>query len=203
MDKNQTMSLLYEGLMAYEKIVEKKIHYVYLKNGSYHELVLDAKRNYFMHLCGVKYKNPKTNKLFKAGEFYKQLKKRKLSPDGIQKKDDGSTDQKLNVIKNLNDLTTCNLRVVDESGVFLNLSFDKAIRSRRQIFCLALQGISDKKFVPSSLLDLRSPKGQVIKAGYPIHCVYSIDNSSGNMQIMCKTEEFEAFEKEKGYTYSK
>lgn len=202
MDEKKTMESLLDGFNAYEKFVNKEMHYVYLKNGSYHEIVFKAKKENFMHLCGVKYKDPKTKRILSANHFYNALKGSKISSKGIQKKPDGTTNQKLQVIKNLNDLTTCTVRVIDESTSYLNLSFDGALRSRRQVFCVALESIGKKTFIPSSLLNLKSSKGQTIKAGYPVHCIYSVDISTKNMHIVCKTPEFVQYEALKTYPYN-
>jgi hypothetical protein len=193
MDGKKVIELITKGFEAYEKVVGKEIHYVFLKQGRYHEIIFKASKKNFMHLCGVKYQDPKTKRFFKANEFYKAFKNKKLSPAGIIKKPDGTTEQKLQIIQYLKDLTTCNVRVIDEKTTFLNLSFDKGIRSKRMIFCLALEQIADT-FTPTSLLNLKSAKGQVLKSGHAIHCIYSVDKTTRNVQILCKTSEFEQYE---------
>lgn len=127
--------------------------------------------------------------MMKPTQFYAALKSNKVSPEGILKK--SFTDQKLQIINCLEDLTKCTVSIIDERTVYLNLSFEKAIRSRRQIFCLSLIRAQDEFYVPNSLLNLRSDKGKNIHKGYPVCCIYSIDGPTMNRTILCEVEEFD------------
>lgn len=127
--------------------------------------------------------------MMKPTQFYAALKSNKVSPEGILKK--SFTDQKLQIINCLEDLTKCTVSIIDERTVYLNLSFKKAIRSRRQIFCLSLIRAQDEFYVPNSLLNLRSDKGKNIHKGYPVCCIYSIDGPKMNRTILCEVEEFD------------
>ncbi|CAM3284871.1 hypothetical protein FITA111629_14620 [Filibacter tadaridae] len=81
----------------------------------------------------------------------------------------------------------CTVSIIDERTVYLNLSFEKAIRSRKQIFCLSLIMTHNQFYVPNSLLNLRFDKGINIHKGYPFCCIYSIDART----ILCEVEEFD------------
>ncbi|MDW0110219.1 PBECR4 domain-containing protein [Sporosarcina aquimarina] len=169
MNDNKTIMKLQQGLTAFERVVNKEIHYVYFKEGLYQELVFKPKKANFMHLCGVEYQNPITKQMMKPTQFYAALKSNKVSPKGILKK--SFTDQKLQIINCLEDLTKCTVSIIDERTVYLNLSFQKAIRSRKQIFCLSLISTQNEIYVPNSLLNLRSDKGKNIHKGYPVSCM--------------------------------
>lgn len=188
MNDKRTIEKLQQGLTAFESVVNKEIHYVYFKEGLYHELVFKAKKANFMHLCGIEYQNPITKQMMRPSQFYAALKSNKVSSNGILKK--SFTDQKLQIISCLEDLTKCTVSIIDERTVYLNLSFEKAIRSRKQIFCLSLIRISDEIYVPNSLLNLRSAKGKSIHKGYPVSCIYSVDERTKNKTILCEVDEF-------------
>lgn len=142
-----------------------------------------------MHLCGVEYQNPITKQMIGPSQFYAALKANKVSAEGSLKK--SFTDQKFQIINCLEDLTKCTISIIDERTVYLNLSFEKAIRSRKQIFCLSLVRARDEVYVPNSLLNLRSDKGKNIHKGYPVCCIYSIDARTMNRTLLCGVEEFD------------
>lgn len=189
MNGKRTIEKLQQGLTAFESVVNKEIHYVYCKEGLYEELVFKPQKANFMHLCGVEYQNPITKKMMKPSQFYAALKSNKVSPEGILKK--SFTDQKLQIINCLEELTRCTVSIIDKRTVYLNLSFEKAIRSRKQIFCLSLIRARDEIYVPHSLLNLRSDKGKNIHEGYPVCCIYSIDGRTMNRTILCIVDEFD------------
>ncbi|PEF33675.1 PBECR4 domain-containing protein [Bacillus wiedmannii] len=201
MNDNKTLDSLQDGLAAYEKIVNKELHYVYYKNNQYYELVFKPHKRNFIHLCGIDYYDPKTGQKFNAIRFYDALKSKKISIKGIVKK--SYADQKLQIIDQLKDLTTCSLRIIDEKATYLNLVFYRAIRSRKKIFALALENEARSGFyVPCSLLNLKNTsKGNSIKAGYPVHCIYSVDSKTRNVQSLCKTPEFLQYEESHTYLY--
>lgn len=190
MDDKRTIERLLQGLVAFEKVVDTEIYYVYIKEGAYYELIFKPQKSNFMHLCGIEYRNPKSKQLMKPSQFYSALKAGKVSPGGILKTT--FTDQKLQVISCLDDLTKCTVRIIDDRTVYLNLSFDKGIRSKKQIFCLALIRTHNDLYAPNSLLNLKSSKGNTIKNGYPVHCIYQVDSHSLSKKILCQTDEFDA-----------
>lgn len=201
MNDKKTLESLQNGQAAYEKVVNKELHYVYFKNNKYHELVFKPRKQNFLHLCGIEYYDPKKGNKYSPAQFYDFLKRNKISTKGIVKKE--SAVQKLQIIDQLNDLITCNLRIIDELSTYLNLVFYRAIRSRRRVFALALaKGNNSGVYVPSSLLNLKgNPKGDTIKSGHPVHCIYSVDSKSKNIHILCKTAEFIEYEKTNKYPY--
>ncbi|MEJ8306401.1 PBECR4 domain-containing protein [Saccharibacillus sacchari] len=173
METKKTISFLKTAQHHYDKLLNKEIHYVYKKEGKYHELILKSGKANFAHFFGVKYIDPKTNREFNSASIYSALKKNKLSPEGIKKKADGTTDQKLEVVPSLDQILTCNLRILG-NGTYLKLEYDAAIRTSKAIFCIALTQINDGCFAPKSLLNLKSSKSNTIGAGYPVHCVYEV-----------------------------
>lgn len=189
MNDKRTIEKLQKGLTAFERVVNKEIHYVYSKERVYQALIFKPKKANFMHLCGVEYQNPITKQIMKPAQFYAALKSNKISPKGILKK--SFTDQKLQIINCLEDLTKCTISIIDERTVYLNLSFEKAIRSRKQIFCLSLIKAQNEFYVPNSLLNLRSDKGKHIHKGYPVCCIYSIEKTTMNRTVLCEVEEFD------------
>lgn len=189
MDDKRTIEKLRQGLIAFENVMNKEIHYVYFKEGRYQELVFKPQKSNFMHLCGVEYRNPRTKQMMRPSQFYAALKSNKISPEGILKK--SFTDQKLQIINCLEDLTKCTVSIIDERTVYLNLSFEKAIRSRKQIFCLSLIRTRGQVYVPNSLLNLRSDKGTNIPKGYPVCCIYSIDARTMDRILLCEVEGFD------------
>ena len=201
MNDQNTLSALQKGQAAYEKIVNKELHYVYLKNNKYQELVIHPKKHNFLHLCGINYFDPKTGKKYNANQFYDFLKKNKINLQGIVKK--SSAEQKLQIIDQLNDLTKCNLRIIDDKTTYFNLVFYRGIRSSKRIFALALENESrSDHWVPSSLLNLKNgSKGTTIKKGNPVHCIYSVESKLKIIQPLCKTEEFIEYETKNEYIY--
>lgn len=204
MNDTKTLSSLKNGQAAYESVVNKEIHYVYLneKSNTYHELVFKAHKHNFLHLCGVDYYDPKTSKKYSAKQFYDFLKKDRIAIEGIRKK--GYSDQKLQIIGQLKDLTSCaSLRIIDKRTVYLNLVFDRAIRSRRKVFGLALE--NDRRsgcFFPLSLINLQSnPKGDTFDKGHPVQCIYTVESKARVITHLCRTPGFKEYEEINTYPY--
>lgn len=190
-----------EGFEGYKQIVNKEIHYVYFDDSVYREIILKAQKVNFMHLCGVKYKRPGTRVLYSATQFWNALDKKQLSKDGLITKQDGTTEQKLQVFDSMRQLTNCNLlRIINHQTSYLNLSFSAGIRSRKQIFCLALEQSRSGSFVPTSFLNIQRNPSKISK-GFPVHCIYYIDGI-GHLHNMCKSKEFIQFELSHSYSYS-
>lgn len=168
------MAAFQKGFEAFERIVNKEIHYLYLKGTEVREVVVKAKKEHFMHLCGLKYKDPKTKKPVTAKHFYELIKDDKINPKYLIVKADGTTGQKLQVIGELKSLLTADVRVLDGHVTFYNFSFEKGLRSKRQIFALAM--IEEKRdseiYVPQSLLHLKSDKSHALKTSYEVCCIF-------------------------------
>lgn len=204
MNDTKTLSSLKSGQAAYETVVDKEIHYVYLneKSNTYHELVFKAHKHNFLHLCGVDYYDPKTRRKYSAKQFYEFLKTNRISIEGIKKK--GYSDQKLQIISQLKDLTRCEtLRIIDKETVYLNLVFDRAIRSRRKVFGLALENDRHSGcFFPLSLINLKSnPKGDTLDKGHPVQCIYTVESKARVVKHLCRTLAFKEYEEKNTYHY--
>lgn len=205
MDDKRTLLLLQRGLAAYEKIKNKELHYVYLKDGKYHELVFTPKKEHFLHLCGLDYINPKTKKPLSAKDFYGLVKKGRVSLHNIAK--GNHADQKLQIIDQLDALLSCNVRVLDTKTTSLKLTFYRGLRTGKAIFCLALVEANEYrptgKYVPLSLLDIRRNhfSGPDIPKGHPVHCVYLVEEKSRVVEVLCMKEDFVAYESKKSYPY--
>jgi hypothetical protein len=201
MNAKKTIESLKKGQTAYEKVVNQELHYVYLneKTNTYDELVFKPHKHNFLHLCGINYYD--SGKEVNANQFYDFLKQDRINNDGIQKK--VYADQKLLIIAKLEDLLDCNeLRIIDERAVYLKLVFEKAIRSRRQVFGLCLENDRSGAYFPLSLLNLKSnPKAAPLKKGHPVHCIYSVDSTTRTIRIICNNTDFEEYEKKHTYTY--
>lgn len=174
MEERKIMAALQKGFEAFERIVNKEIHYLYLKGTEVREVVVKAKKEHFMHLCGVKYKDPKTKKSVTAKHFYELLKDDKINPKYLSVKADGTTGQKLQVIGELKSLLTADVRVLDGHVTFYNFSFEKGLRSKRQIFALAMveERRDSEIYVPQSLLHLKSDKSHALKTSYEVCCIF-------------------------------
>lgn len=201
MNDKKILISLKNGQKAYEKIVGQKIHYVYFKDNKYQEIIFIPKKQNFMHLCGIHYHDPKSGDKVSATKFYDLLRENKINIKGIVKKQ--PAEQKLQVIHQLNDLTTCNLRIIDKQTIYLKLVFERAIRSRRQVFALTLTSKSDTDhYVPCSLLNLKTgQKGKHIDKGHAVHCIYSVDVHTKDIQILCRTDEFNRYDEANAYPY--
>lgn len=174
MEERKIMVALKKGLEAFELLVNKEIHYLYLNGNAVKELVVKAKKEQFLHLCGIKYKDPKTKKFVTARHFYELVKDDKINPKYLVVRKDGTTEQKLQVIGELKSLLTADVRVLDGQVTFYNFSFEKGLRSKRQIFALAM--IEERRdseiYVPQSLLHLKSDKSHALRTSYEVCCIF-------------------------------
>lgn len=118
--------------------------------------IIFKKRN-FMHLCGIYYEDGSL-------PFFDLSLKNNLDINKIQIKNDGTTFQKLKVLEHIHLLISHSISMIGKVNL-LYLSFDCAIRTKKQIFALTL--INDSfYYVPNSILDLNArnnlPKGDII-----------------------------------------
>ncbi|MEK5209658.1 PBECR4 domain-containing protein [Psychrobacillus sp. FSL H8-0510] len=193
MDKITMVKKIKLGLEAYKQFVNKEIHYVYKADGVYKEIVLKAKKQEFMHLCGVEYYDPKLKKKVSPNHFYSLVEDNKISAEHLIPKRDGTTVLKLRVIECLNEILTSSIRIVDKQVTFSKFGAAKTLRSSRQIFALALkpEGKRSDKHIPVSLLDLRTTKGDFLKPSYMVDCIYSKSRTEG-IHIYHETESYRA-----------
>lgn len=198
MDKAKKIECIRKGFSAYEEFVDKQVRYVYKKENNYKEIIFHAKKTDFMHLCGVKYKDPKSKKCVSAKHFYSLVKSNKISPDFLIEKPDGTTDLKLDVIRYINDVLSGNVRVIDEGIVFANSRFDGAIRTRKKVFALGMSQKSEQTFFPNSLLNLKSNKDNAFKNSYEVHKVYCMDKSGEELTVFFESNEYQETHKNTG-----
>ncbi|UOO43971.1 hypothetical protein I0292_26815 (plasmid) [Priestia megaterium] len=200
MENKKILEILQKGQAAYEKIQGKTLHYVYWKNGKHHELICTPHKKNFMHLTGYNYMDPRTKRKINGGEFYKILKKGKLSFEGLIA--DKFTEEKMNVLAYLDQVLTCKIRIIDEHTRFLKLDFDSGIRTSQAFFCLCLTYDNTKNpdFVPKSLINLKT-SNLAMKNGHPVHCIYSVDHKTKKITQLAKKKEFYQSELKKPYSY--
>ncbi|MFT8928393.1 MAG: PBECR4 domain-containing protein [Sporolactobacillus sp.] len=201
MEKQRAKDIILDAFQAYKKISDKKTHYVYLRtNEGYREIVLNALGSNFMHLCGVKYIKPGGSRPVSGNQFFHLLDINDVSAKGLQIRDDGTTGQKLQVIKHLDKLTSCaSLRVIDQTTALLNFSFQAGIRSRKHIFCLALVN-AHGYYAPYSFLNYTKAFKQ-LPAGYPVECIYQFNPTNDRLNVLSQTELFAKREAINPYNY--
>lgn len=194
MEKIAMVKKIKEGFQAYSRFVNKEIHYVYKVDGNYKEIVLKAKKNDFKHLCGVDYFDPTIRKRVTPNHFYNLVESNKISAEHLIEKKDGTTVLKLRVIDCLKDVLTPNIRIVDKQVSFTTFSAAKSLRSRRQVFALALNTIGkfSNEHYPVSLLDLKTTKADYLKPSYEVECIYSTSRTAG-VYIYHETESYQKY----------
>lgn len=127
----------------------------------------------FLHLCGctIIINNEKIN----GKRFYQALKDSKINNSNVFYKD-RFTKPKLQILPQLDILLSSkNVRVI-EQGSFLNLKFDKIVRTRKMIGAIACINIKQSNFnVPESLINLK-----IRNIELPSYPVISIERDSQN-----------------------
>ncbi|MCW9718089.1 PBECR4 domain-containing protein [Avibacterium sp. 21-599] len=104
------------------------------------------KRSNFMHLCGIKYNDG-------ANEFFNAATNHKLDLKKIKVKKDGITFLKLSLLKSIEYLLSSEI-ILTDNAIYLHIAFDKALKTKKQIFSLTLKS-NNAFFVPQSLLNLK------------------------------------------------
>lgn len=196
----EAMEAINKGFAAYQEIVNIELHYVYVNESSqYEELVIKARGNNYMHLCGVEYR-PNGKGRYNAKRFYDSLKKKNMSAQWLEKTS-AETDLKLSVLPELKCLKDCSkIRVIEKPIRLDRVEFPKAIRTRRQVFALGFQNPGrEYRYVPMSLLSLKTKAN--FSKGCQVHCVYSVEQETGKVTIHSKDEAFIKYEKHQTYPY--
>ncbi|HDX1039592.1 TPA: hypothetical protein RNX16_002136 [Pasteurella multocida] len=143
-----------------EHFINKEVIY----STNHESISLIFKRSNFMHLCGIQYSEG-------ASEFFNLALIKQIDLSKIFIKKDGTTFQKLSVLSSINSLVSPDITLT-EGAFYLNLSFDKALKTRKKIFALTLVN-DDNKFVPQSLLNLKFmnnfPNGNKVTSIRSIH----------------------------------
>lgn len=146
--------IIKDAFTYYNQLIGEPIIYVYRKsNNKYDALKVDYRKTNFMHLCGVTYNH---NKRPNASEFYNAIEKNALDLSKVEKKPDGTTNQKLQVIKDIRHLNTCNINILDDKITLLKSSFDKSIK-RKNLLLVGLKQTGGF-YVPQSIFNIRSKK---------------------------------------------
>lgn len=150
-----------EAAIFFEKhFVNKKVIY----STQTESISVIFKRSNFMHLCGVKYTDG-------ANEFFNAAISHNLALNKIKIKKDGTTFLKLALLKSVNFLLSTDITLTD-GALYLNVAFDKALKTPKQIFALTLIN-HHHSFIPQSLLSLKRinhfPNGKKIIGIKSVH----------------------------------
>lgn len=125
--------------------------------------VIFTKSN-FMHLCGIEYETG-------PAEFFNLALLKQIDLAKVLIKRDGTTFQKLSVLSSIDFLLSSEI-TLSPGATYLYIYFDKALRTRKQVFALTLLN-DDNSFVPNSLLNLKQmnnfPKGEKITGIKSVH----------------------------------
>lgn len=130
----------------------KNITYIYIgESNKRQELVLSARDNHFMHLCGVGCYNEKYSKKAKGSrDFYKACLNGTLEPKKIWIKKKKIVDSKLLALKSLPLILNGKVSITGK-GVFELLEYTNAIRTNQNILALGLEGPSPKSIINLSI----------------------------------------------------
>lgn len=148
-------------------------------------ITLTFSESNFMHLCGLDYKGG-------SNKFFNACLNEKLEINNIKVKTDGTSFQKLRVINQIEDIFKMPSQIAS-SGTFLNLRFDSAIRTKKQIAAITL--LNDRTtYVPQSLLNLKNMKK--FPSSRNVICIYAEDMDDKNINILFIDREW-SIQKEK------
>lgn len=180
-NNNQRVKQYYDtlhevALFLKDNFVNRKVTYCTDND----KIDLSFKRTNYMHLCGIEYKDG-------ASKFFKDCLNKRLVVEKIVVKDDGTTFQKLQVLSSVKELLSSHVCLTSR-GVYLHLSFDYALRTRKQILALTLLD-QVTEVVPQSLLALKNMK-QFAK-GDPVRAIYSKHNQSGECIVHYKDNNYQ------------
>ena len=179
---------LEEGFDEYNKYLKNNQFLFVYKNQlrSYKYFILKFERNNFLHLTGLKYKG-------KPNKFYSELENQKLSYKLVSIRKDGTTRLKLDVLKQLRQITITPTQVGNFSADGVRLSLDKVVGKTSGLLTLGLKQ-DGKHFIPNSLLKIDAKKlsnklypiALVMKAPYNCNKFSEITYQSKNPKIYDK-----------------
>ncbi len=106
---------------------------------------VEFKRNNFLHLTGIE-----TN--FSAKQFYKKIEDERLSLKDIKLKKDGSTMQKLSVIKEM-PMILKKSQITSDCSIIYNFHLDSLIKTNKHILAIGVHSN-----FPKTLLNIRTSK---------------------------------------------
>ncbi|WP_438838693.1 PBECR4 domain-containing protein [Streptococcus pluranimalium] len=138
----------------------------------------------FMHLCGIDYRKG-------PASFFDDCLLRHLVVDDMLIKRDGTTFQKLQVLGSVGELIGQYVHLT-QSGRYLYLEFDYALRTKKQILALTLKD-TRSKVVPQSLLYLKRQK--TFPIGAPVQCIYAkyLNNNQIEIYYLRENRDFSEF----------
>lgn len=149
-----------------EHLIGKEIIYI----TSSQSISVKFQSYHFSHLCGITYKDG-------AEQFFKAILDKKLDLSKVKTKSDGTTTLKLSVLNSIHFLLSNQIQLT-EGGCYLNLVFDKSIKTNKLVFALTLKFDDHKELYPNSLLNLKSKKD--FPKGDQVISIKSIDLSNGS-----------------------
>ena len=161
--KRHLNAIYHAANTLHDSFINKKLSYV----GEISTVTIIFSATNFMHLCGIDYRRG-------TASFFQDSLDKKISLADIKIKPDGTTFQKLQVIKCIEMLLEKNISIVD-SGVYPALRYDAAIRTRKKIIALSLKQ-NALVYVPISLLNLTTKE---IGSGQKVIRIISEDLTSG------------------------
>ncbi|WP_099974479.1 PBECR4 domain-containing protein [Lactobacillus terrae] len=135
-----------------KNFIGKRVIYEYEYKNQTKILEVSMKKKHFLHLCGVKYSRGAKN-------FARDLERGRLDPKDVIMSSSikNVVEAKIRCIDNLKYLISKGVRISD-NGNFTNLSFDKAIRSNKDLVALSLICTQRGDYIPNSLLNLTYTK---------------------------------------------
>jgi hypothetical protein len=175
-EKNQMIrhlnAIYHAANTLHDNFIDKKLSYVC--ETSTITIVFSATN--FMHLCGIEYHRG-------TASFFRDSLDKKLSLPHIKIKNDGTTFQKLQVVRCIEMLLDKNISIVG-SGVYSYLKYDAAIRTRKKIVALSLKQEAST-YVPISLLNLTTKE---VGSGKKVIRIISEDLTSGEVSIIMELD---------------
>lgn len=186
----EDFKVIREAFLFYdEQLNSHEFTYTYhnKKTNKKDEFVVLFRKDNFMHLCGIEYwhinnKGEKKRKI-PAKKFYSDLKKERINLNQLFTKEDGSTQQKLQVLPSLSLLIKKGVRVTG-AGTFYHMKFDKSVRTGKNIVGLTCVS-SRSKYAPQSIINLTSGSKAQSKAFKDSHKVVKLEKR--NLQTNEKT----------------
>ncbi|MCD2137158.1 PBECR4 domain-containing protein [Salinicoccus halitifaciens] len=152
--KKKDLETIKEAHSYYDQLIGEPLIYVYVGDkNKYKYLKVDFRSSNFMHLCGVNYYHKGR---ISPKEFYNALSHNNLDLDKVDIKKDGTTQLKLQVIKDIKFLNTCQMRVVDNQLTLFHAEFEKSLK-RKNFLLLGLR-YTKEFYVPSSIFNARTVK---------------------------------------------
>lgn len=152
--------------------------YEYSVNNSVKLVEISMSKRNFAHICGIHY-------AYGAQNFVRDLQGHHISEKNVlfaERKE--IVEYKSQAMENLKLLISPGVRITD-SGHFLNLCFDHALRSQKDLLALTLTNGNPGIYIPNSLINLHYSKSnsKSLKHSYEVHSVFSISNRTHSKYV--------------------